>query len=239
MKGDHVADANTQAARLTQLPLTYRQALVERLARCLRAGDSCSVVGASGMAKSNLFRHLLTSAVQERFWGDNWQRYLFVAADAHALAELSEQAAYDLLAERLHAACLQRELPEEISTRVAQLSEQIAQTTTPLAWQRSFQHAVRAVLGANVNYHLVVLFDQFDEVYQTLPPQFFVNLRGVRDEYKYRVSYLVLTRDELPRLCNAPECEEFYELLSANVFGLAPYDESDALDLLARGRNVV
>ena len=229
-----MADVNTQAANLKTLPLTYRQSLVEQIVRCLRAGDSCSLIGVSGMAKSNLFRHLLLPEAQAQFLGEGWRRYLFVAADAHALAELSEQAAYDLLAERLHAACLLHELPPEITARVEHLSEQIALATTPLVWQRGFRQAVRAVLDGDVNTHLVMLFDQFDEVYQTLPPQFFVNLRAVRDEYKYRVSYLAFTREELPRLNNAPECEEFYELFSANVFGLAPYDQADALGLLAR-----
>ncbi len=186
------------------------------------------------MAKSNLFRHLLLDEVQARFLGEDWRRYLFVSADAHALAELSEQAAYDLLAERLHTACLQREVAPEICARVERASEQVAQATTALGWQRAFRQAVRAVMESDTGWHLVVLFDQFDEVYQKLPPQFFVNLRGVRDEYKYRVSYLAFTREELPRLNNAPECEEFYELFSANVFGLAPYDQADALGLLAR-----
>jgi len=61
---------NTQAAKLNQLPLTYRQALVEQIARCLRAGDSSSLIGVSGMAKSNLFRHLLSPAVREHYLGN-------------------------------------------------------------------------------------------------------------------------------------------------------------------------
>lgn len=186
------------------------------------------------MAKSNLFRHLNTPGVQERYLGDNRGSYLFLSADAHTLAELSERAVYDLLTERLLAACEQHRLSDRIIERVSKMSDQIMETPTSLAWQRSFRGAVRAVLDSDANCHLVVLIDQFDEVYRNLPPQFFVNLRGVRDEYKYRVSYVLLTRDELPRLNSAPECEEFYELFSANVFGLAPYSQADALELLAR-----
>lgn len=186
------------------------------------------------MAKSNLFRHLGTIEVQKRFLGDNWKDYLLLTLDAHALADLSEQAVYDLLTERLLATCEQRDFPDRIIDRVSQLSDQIMRATDALIWQRSFFRAVRAVLGAEANYHLVVLFDQFDEVYRRLPPQFFVNLRGLRDEFKYRISYLVLTREELTRLNSAPECEEFYELFSANIFGLAPYNTADAQELLAR-----
>src|SRR5262245_8650122 len=96
------------------LPLTYRQSLMMQIARCLRAGDSCSVIGVSGMAKSNLFRHLLTPDARQRFLGAAWRSYLFLAVDSHSLSEVSEQATYESLLGRLLNACQEQELPQNI-----------------------------------------------------------------------------------------------------------------------------
>ena len=218
----------------TLLPPTYRQELVQYIFRLLRAGDSCSIVGVSGTAKSNLFRHLLNPEVRQHYLGDAWQSYLFLAVDSHALAELSERAMYDLLLERLTAEARERGVEENVVAQVEQSYQQVLFSTDPPDWQRAFTQAIRAVMTADPTRHMVFLFDQFDEVYETLNPRFFANLRSIRDDFKYRVSYVTFTRDELPRLRQGPECEELYELLSPNVIGLGPYSYDDSWVLLRR-----
>lgn len=229
-----MGNITTQATTLKTHPPTYRKLLVEQIIRCVRAGDSCSLIGVSGMAKSNLFRHLLTLETQQHFLGNALPNYLFLAADSHALSELSERAAYELLSERLLVECERQLIDQEVIDYVAQVDQCIQQSADPAACRRVFGHAVRAVLGSDPDLHLVCLFDQFDEVYRSFNPHFFVHLRALRDEYKYRVSYLVFTREELPRICSGTGREEFYELFSANVMGLGPYDREDSLQLLAR-----
>jgi DNA-binding winged helix-turn-helix (wHTH) protein len=221
-------------AELTSLPLTYRQAEVKAIARCIRVGDSCSVVGVSGMAKSNLFRHLLKRHVREYYLSDDWQKHFFLAADSNALGQITEQTIYDLLMDQLISESNQREATAEVTARLEELHLRALSSSEVLIWKRSFTQSIQTVMTSDPARHLVFLFDQFDEVYKTLPPHFFANLRFVRDEYKYRISYLLFTRDELPQLCHALECEEFYELLSPNVIALGPYDHDDALFLLAR-----
>lgn len=225
---------NPNASLTRTLPLSYRQPEIILIARCLRAGDSCAVISVSGMAKSNLFRHLLTPEVRQHYLGDNWQSYLFLAADAHALGEVSERAAYSLFIELLMAEARLQNVAESVISRVEQLSQPAALASDPLLWQRAFVQAVQAIMTADAARHLVILFDQFDEVYKTLNPHFFANLRALRDQHKYRLSYVVFTREELPALASAPEHEEFYELFSPHVLGLGPYSPTDARLLLAR-----
>ncbi|MEZ4595123.1 MAG: winged helix-turn-helix domain-containing protein, partial [Chloroflexota bacterium] len=60
-------------------------------------------------------------------------------------------------------------------------------------------------------------------------------LRGLREAYKYRISYLVFTRDMIPNLLDLDAGrEEFYELLASNIMGLKPYAKSDAMSVLER-----
>lgn len=216
------------------MPLTYRQAEASMIARYVRAGDSCSVVGVSGMGKSNLFRHLRHAHTRQHYFGDNWQKYLFLNADSHALGELSERAVYDLLLGCLTAEAQQHNSEASAASRIEEIHQQVRASTDPLLWQRSFVQAVRSLMETDGARRLVIFFDQFDDIYKTVNPRFFTTLRSVRDDFKYRISYLVLTREELPYMCNGSEYEEFYELFSANVLGLGPYHHDDALLLLAQ-----
>src|SRR5882724_12278312 len=83
------------------LPLSYRKHELTAIFRNLQAGDSCAVVGASGMAKSNLFRHLLNPEIRTHYLGEKWQRCNFVAIDANEAPELNERAISDLIHQRL------------------------------------------------------------------------------------------------------------------------------------------
>jgi DNA-binding winged helix-turn-helix (wHTH) protein len=233
LKETYKAMTNSQPIQ-TSLPLIYRREYAQRILFIFRAGDSCSIVGVSGMAKSNLFRHLLNPEVRQHYLGDACQSYLFLAVDSHALSELSERAMFDLLLHRLATEARERGVDEATMSRMETLCERATEATNSSAWQQIFSQAVAAVMTTDRTRHLVFLFDQFDEVYETLNPRFFANLRAIRDEFKYRISYVTFTRDELPRLCQAPECGEFYELLSPNVIGLGPYNRDDSWVLLRR-----
>ncbi|MDE3089324.1 MAG: winged helix-turn-helix transcriptional regulator [Chloroflexota bacterium] len=216
------------------LPLSYRVQESEHIFQLIRAGDSCSIIGVSGMAKSNLFRHLLNSEVRQHYLGGGWQSHLFLTIDSHALGELSERAMYDLLLNYLAKEAQQRGVAQEVLGQIQALHQETRSIAEGLAWQRVFSQAIQAIMTVEPVQHLVFLFDQFDEAYKTLAPRFFANLRSIRDTYKYRVSYVTFTRDELPHLCHAPECEEFYELLQPHILGLGPYNREDSWGELTR-----
>jgi DNA-binding winged helix-turn-helix (wHTH) protein len=223
---------DVHAVETTRLPLTYRRAEVSAITRCLNAGDSCSIIGVSGMAKSNLFRYLLDADVRRHYLGEGWQSYLFVALDANEVGEMSESAVCSLLLERLLDESRRRGAAKDVVSRLERLQQNtLASDALPL--QRVLAQAVESVIAPSDD-RLVFLFDQFDGIYKGLPPHFFANLRSIRDGYKYRISYVVFTRDDLSRLCRSQENEEFEELFSANVIGLGPYDRDDALLLLNR-----
>lgn len=209
------------------LPLSYRHTELEVIFRGLRAGDSCSVVGASGMAKSNLFRHMLSAEVREHYLGENYRQYLFVAVDANEAHELSERAISDLVLDRLADACQGDSPIHHAKNDFRSLAGSDDQKTRVLA------RGVKAVLDGS-SAQLVFLFDQFDAVYKGLDGRFFANLRAIRDQYKYRVSYLIFTREHLGKLRNSHEHEEFEELFSVNVIGLGPYSRNDASLLIER-----
>lgn len=216
----------------------FRYEETQELMNYAKAGESASIIGVSGTGKSNLFNHLLNPAVQKQVLGDEYTNYLFIRVDFHHTADFSPRSMYSLMLEQFE---LLEERAEELGLerekleRIHQCHEKLLDAEhDQLKVQRYFKQAVRILLGRS-NRKLIFLFDQFREVYQQAESLFFANLRGLREDYKYRIAYFVFTRHILPDLAEMDTArDEFYELLSNNIIGLRPYNLADAADLLLR-----
>ena len=100
--------------------------------------------------------------------------------------------------------------------------------------QRCFETCID-LLCAHLNRRLVFVFDQFDHVWKSLPDTPFLVLRALRDEFKYWLSFIVATRDELSRVRESVAgCQDFYEHVSLNTYGLGPHSEADAQNQVER-----
>jgi DNA-binding winged helix-turn-helix (wHTH) protein len=186
------------------------------------------------MAKSNLFRHVLSSEVRAHYLGENWESYVFIALDANDMGEMAEWVVLNLLLEKLTEACGRLTAGGDLVAPLEQFQGD-AHSRNNQQHRRLAQN-IKTVLDESAG-HLVVLFDQFDAVYKNLDARFFANLRAIRDDHKYRISYLMFTREHLSRLHHSQENEEFEELFSANVIGLRPYAKDDALLMVERVSN--
>lgn len=219
-------------------PLTFREAEIGRLLNYVRAGESASIIGVSGTGKSNLFNHLLDPQTQAYYLGDESSNYIFMRVNFHYLPDYSNRSVYSLILEQF-------ELLEEEAEQMGLTLEQIAEIgryhealldagNDLLKVQRYFKQAVRILLRRSER-QLVFLFDQFGDVYQKADPRLFSNLRGLREAYKYRISYLVFSRSSLlPVATGELAREEFYELMAPNVVGLQPYNRADGTVMLNR-----
>ena len=206
-----------QTARL----IDFRNREVQALLEIVRAGESASVIGVSGVGKSNLFSHLLDKHVQLRVLKEEAKQILFVHANFHYAPDWSSRTIYSLILEKLEL------LPG--GAAIVPLHDALLNAGDDrLKVQRYFRQALKQLLGDS-SYRLVILFDQFDNFYRGASEWVFSNLRGLREEYKYRLSFLVFTRNLLPDLAPTDSGrEEFYELLAANIVGIRPYSQVDA-----------
>ena len=222
----------------------FRQDEVTELFNLIRAGESVSIIGMSGTGKSNLFNHICRLETQKKYISDIAERPIILRVNFHYAPDFTDRSLYSLIMEQLED--LAGESAEQLGIR-PEVIEQIAGDHDALIdagddllrVQRHFKRAIRRLM-VGAKRKIVFLFDQFDEVYQDAEPRFFANLRGLREAYKYRISFLTFTRDILPNLTPSdPAREEFYELPAPNVMALRPYNERDARQLLRRigGRN--
>ena len=215
-------------------PPTYRQEIVTRIMDTIAAGESCSIVGVASTAKSNLFRFLIRPDVRQKYLGESWGKYLFLYIDANSLTELSEWGLYELLLRRIVEASESLKLESQWSKPLNDLYQQAVQPEKRLLARGYLERGVKNICQ-RLGFRLVFLFDEFDEIFRQVDTRFFLSLRALRDEHKYRLSYVVATRDELSRIReNVGECESFYELFSLNTYGLGPYNRVDALNMVQR-----
>jgi hypothetical protein len=221
----------------TQRP-GFRQTETEKLFKWMQAGESASIIGISGVGKSNLFNHIRDPYTQAHYLGGLDGSTIIVRANFHYIPDFSDRSIYSLVLEQLEMLDGDAErlglTPEDIE-KISNYHELLLDAKDDiLKVQRYFKLALRVLLGQS-DRRLVFLFDQFDDVYQEAEERLFANLRGLREAYKYRISYLVFTRDMMPNLLDLdPAREEFYELLASNVMGLKPYAKSDAMSVLER-----
>lgn len=214
----------------------FRHLEAKKLFNWAKAGESASIVGMSGVGKSNLFNHLRAPQTQKMYLGTNEDRTIVIRANFHYVPDFADRSVYSLLLEQLEMLDIERfNISEDVINQIYLLHEKMLDAGDDvLKVQRYFKQAVRMILG-NSNRKLVILCDQFDEIYQEASPRLFANLRGLREAYKYRVSYFIFTRDLMTNLIDLdPEREEFYELMASNIMGLKPYNAVDAKLLLLR-----
>jgi hypothetical protein len=216
------------------LPLAFRAELLAQVMPALRAGECCSLVGASSVGKSRLVHFLQRPDVQAHYWGDD--QIWVVVIDSHALVfgELpDEYVVAELMMHRLIREAERRALP-------ADLVDEFNQKYAHLAAQPSARLALRYLdricgrLCDTVGVRLVFVFDQFEDLWRSMEARLFLNLRYLRDEYKYRLAYLVLSRERLPRIRQRARgdlqaVEAFGELFNTHVFGLGMYETRDAI----------
>lgn len=217
-----------------QLPITFRTEMVSPIFNCIRAGDSCSIVGIGSVGKSNFLRYLKREDVQQAHLEDIWDKYLFVYVDLNKILKLSPWGFFELI---LHQVMV--ELSRSTSDiAVLQVVDDLHQRTiAPKTKRLALRHLDRAIsiVCNQLGRRLVFLIDEFDELYRTLPPRSFSALRAFRDEHKYRLTYVVATRKKLNLLREiTPGIEAFEELVSMHTFWLGPYTKGDAIFMLNR-----
>jgi hypothetical protein len=210
---------------------TYRAHQVHQIMNWIRAGQSGSLVGLRGAGKSNLVHFLLRQDVKQHYLGQDNVHFVFVLVNLLSLAQPDEWVVYELILSRLLDRLRKQRTENDTLQKVAPLYDQITQTRDPLAAQRVIERGIDIL--CRHPKQLVLIFDEFDSVFQTLPSALFRCLRAIRDMHKDQVSYIVVTTNDLAHLRDdLTQVEHFYRMVSRNVCTLGPYDQTDAQQMI-------
>ncbi|MCX7790904.1 MAG: winged helix-turn-helix domain-containing protein [Chloroflexaceae bacterium] len=227
-------------------PLTFRAGLLQRVAPRLRAGECCSIVGPSGVGKTNLSRFLQRHDVQALYFADAPTWIVLIDCNALVARDSSREfAVFELIAHRLIREAERRNLPDSVIAPLDRLHVTLLNEGNLLLALRYLERICGRLIE-DQGLRLILLFDQFEDIWRELDAGLFRNLRYLRDEFKYRLAYLTITRERLSRARqrargDVEAVESFWELFEPHTFGLGMHDESDAretLEGIARRRGI-
>jgi len=199
---------------------------LQYIVRCVQQGQCCSVVGPSNTGKSILVKSLLTEDVRQRCAQSGIGSPAVAFVDCLEAAE-SEQALYELLLRSILEALEVSNAREPTVDAVRTLYSGLLDSATAVAIGSLFARSMRASMR-ETETGLIVILDEFDDIFQALSPWPFRQLRALRDRYGDRLCYVLATSHHLERLRADPDTYEFRELFHPRTRVLRPLGAADA-----------
>lgn len=191
---------------------------LEYIRRIASAGESCSIVGVSNIGKSALLRRLCEA--------DAFGPATFVYVDCNQMGERTARAFFTAtwraLAGHLDTHLGTAESRTQLEHWLAQMLNASSGTAVELAFEEALAFALNVL-----PLPLALCFDEFDEVYKSLEPQTFLNLRALHDRHTNKLVYITTTEREVEHITTTREQGEFCELVSPHVRFIRFWDEAD------------
>ncbi|MCB0045032.1 MAG: hypothetical protein KDD92_06365 [Caldilineaceae bacterium] len=218
---------------MARYPDDYRIDAITLILKNADRGDSMGLVGIAGTGKSNLLRVLRDDfAYRKRVLGDRSDTLVVTSVNA-IIWEETPASLWEIMNDALLNAVERHDifLP---SDNIRSLTD---------AEERS-----RRRLGTNINwlcrqngYRLLFILDDFDYVIKQGPLSMLDTLSAFRDDgNRDLLSYLVITK-QLPHIVGyqhqLDQRSKFYDLFSNRIYGLGPYNEHDAAQMLEHLNN--
>lgn len=193
---------------------------------CIRRGECCAVVGPSNTGKSILLKSLLTEEVRRACAYKGTVPPLMVFIDCLDAGD-TEQGFYELVLRRIVEELEGSGVSRATLDTLKALHREVLCSTSNIMVQSLFASSMRE-LGREPELRLVLILDEFDDVFRMLPPWPFRQLRALRDRFGGRLCYVVATSRHLERLRSDVETYEFRELFHPYTRLLCPLCQEDA-----------
>ena len=198
---------------------------------CLQQGECCSVVGPSNTGKSILLRSLLTEDVRQHCAQKGAGPPVPVFVDCLETSH-SEHALYELLLRSILEALELSNAPQATVDTLRSRYGELMDCTTDVAIRSLFARSIHALTRKSQTV-LVIILDEFDDIFRALSPWPFRQLRALRDRYGAQLCYVLATSHHLERVRSDPDTYEFREMFQPYTHILRPLHRTDAERLVA------
>jgi hypothetical protein len=200
---------------------------------CIVEADCCSVVGVSNIGKSILMRSLALPEVYGKHLTSKKDDYLFVYIDFNLTSQMSEQGFYEVILRDMLELLQDRGTKGALREALRGAYEKVITSDSPFLIPLAFEDALEAVTDHYPGM-LVLLFDEFDEVFADIDARVFVRLRALKDRHWPQLCYVVATGHALPETRRERQVGEFCELFAPHTHHLSPLDEAASRTLVAQ-----
>ena len=215
---------------LQQAEVPYAS-LAEEILADLISGRCAAITGLSNTGKSTLMRALASQPVSKGYAAGSKRPAAFVYVDCNRAVALSAQAFYEVML-RAILEQLEAELDEPLASAIREHHQAITEANLAFTASLSFNLALTE-LCEELGKDLVLLVDEFDEIYAELEERALVNMRALWDRFGDRLRYVIATVRSLTELRGRMVEGEFAEMFSRSSYRMPSLDEKPALQLLA------
>ncbi|MEM7802467.1 MAG: hypothetical protein AAF633_24955, partial [Chloroflexota bacterium] len=203
---------------------------IDKIYKAVAAGESALILGVSGVGKSNLFNAVLDPTNQATFFKESTVTPILIRVNFHYAVDFSARTVYSLMLEPLESMVLPTAAGSGGLQTIRQLHDELLNAGDDLLKiQRIFRQALRQIMQ-HPDQKIYFIFDQFGSFMHAAPPRLLANLRGLREEFKYRLGYIIFSQRPLDQMIadHHADYDEFIELFINNTVGLRPYTKEDA-----------
>jgi len=207
------------------VPVIDRENDIAHILCCVTEAECCSVVGVSNVGKSTLLRSL--PVVQAQHLGARANDYIFVLVDLNLASQVTEQGFYEVIVRNILDTLATQKVEQGLQTVVQEAYQTVIAPNNPFLIPLAFEDSVQA-LCTRQPATIVLLLDEFDEVFAEVESRVFVRLRALKDRHWEHLCYVTASGHPLPAIRHDRQAGEFCELFAAHVRHLLPLADPDA-----------
>lgn len=203
-----------------------RQTQTEAILNLVAQGECCAIYGLSNTGKSPFLRALPTPANVARYEQLAQRPGVLVYVDCNRVVELTPPGFYEIVLRSLLESLEDSLTPDTLHTHLHDQHTHITTAASPFQASLAFNHAI-AQCCHDLGRDLILLLDEFDEVYAALEPRALLNLRALKDKFQHALAYVTATARPLAEIRPQGE-DEFAELFATHSLQLGLLTEADS-----------
>ena len=215
----------------SKYPPDSRFSEVERIFSFVKAGKSAQVVGLPGVGRSQILGLLsFNKNVRIAHVGQNEEKeFHFVLINFSEIKgkPLSEVTKFIFLS-LIDSLRLRDILKDSDSKKELEISSSIFKNSLASGDNLVIFNALKRnidFLCTEKGLSIIFLFDRFEEYVGSLDEEFFINLRSLRDQAKYKFSVLFSLKTPIEEILEPEIYEPFYEFFQSNIIYLPIEDK--------------
>ena len=205
-------------------PDTTRFAEIEKILAFIKEGNSCQVVSAAGVGRSNLLGLLAYNRnVRLKHLGQTQKNFHFVNLNFSEIKKKPLIEATKFIFLSLVDSLRERQMVSEYE-QAAKLFKESVDFKDELVMFSGLKKTID-YLALEKNLTVVFLFDRFEEYIPVVTEDFFSNLKVLRNRAKYKFSVVFALNRPLEELLEPTFLSDFYELVAGKIVYLPLFDK--------------
>jgi DNA-binding winged helix-turn-helix (wHTH) protein len=205
--------------------------LAERILDDLAHGLSVAITGLSNSGKSDLMRGLARPDLQTEYAERVGRSAALVYVDCNRAVAITSQAFYEVVLRSI-LEWLEKIESDGLASTLRGRYHSVTEADSAFTASLSFNLALSELCEAEDTV-IVLLFDEFDEIYGALDERALLNLRALHDRFDERLHYVTATVRSLGEIRGSAVEGEFAELFTRSTYAMPLLTDGEAELLLA------